>query len=55
MPGDEAKQYLENLGQGYQVIIIAPGMPAPRDLQLDRILLFVDDVGDVSMVPGVGR
>ena len=55
IPGDEAKQFLEDLGQGYQVFIIAPGMFAPRDLQLDRILLFVDDVGLVKNVPGVGR
>ena len=55
IPGEEAKQFLENLGQGYQVIIIAPGMPAPRDLQMDRILLFVDDKGDVNTAPGVGR
>jgi hypothetical protein len=55
LSGDEAKQILEDLGQGYDVVIVPPGVPTTKDLRYDRIFLFVNEEGYVSQVPRPGR
>ena len=55
LPGEEAKQFLEDLDQGYVVLIIPPGKPTTKDIRFDRIFLYVDEEGYVTMVPRPGR
>jgi Potato inhibitor I family len=54
-PGTEAKKILDALGLGYEVLIVPPGTPVTKDLRFDRIFLFVDEEGNVAMVPRPGR
>ena len=55
LPGEEAKQFLEDLDEGYVVLIIPPGKPTTKDFRFDRIFLHVDEEGYVTMVPRPGR
>jgi hypothetical protein len=37
-----------------QVVVLPEGSPVIKDLRLDRVWIFVDDKGDVVVIPKIG-
>mmetsp|Transcript_91077 Transcript_91077/g.262568 ORF Transcript_91077/g.262568 Transcript_91077/m.262568 type:complete len:221 (-) Transcript_91077:120-782(-) len=55
LPGEEAKKILEDLDEGYTVVIVPPDGATTKDLRMDRIFLYVNEEGYVERVPRPGR
>lgn len=55
LPGDQAKQILDDLDEGYLVVLVPSGSATTKDLREDRIFLFLNEEGYVERVPRTGR
>lgn len=55
LPAEEAKKILEDLDEGYTVVIVPPSGVTTKDLRTDRIFLFTNEEGYVARVPRPGR
>lgn len=54
-PGTNAKAVIEKeVPCLTQVVVLPEGSPVIKDLRLDRVWIFVDDKGDVVVIPKIG-
>jgi len=55
LPGEEAKQFIEDLNQGFDAVVKGPKDPITRDFLPSRVIIYVDEEGYVEKAPAPGR